>query len=37
MPIDDDLALAARIVARELEPSPTIASPRLGEHVVLKL
>ena len=37
MPIDDDLALAARVVARELEPSPIIASPRLGEHVVLKL
>jgi threonine dehydratase len=36
-PVDADLRLAASVVARELEPSPVVASSRLGEHVVLKL
>ena len=31
MPIDDDLRLAASVVARELTPSPVVASPGLGE------
>src|SRR5262245_28755666 len=37
MPIDDDLRLAASVVARELDPSPVVASPRLGERTVLKI
>ena len=37
MPVDDDLAVAAAVVARELQRSPAVAAPRLGEHVVLKL
>ena len=36
-PVDDDLRRAADVVARELEPSPVVASPRLGDGVVLKL
>jgi threonine dehydratase len=35
--VDDDLRRAADVVARELEPSPVVASPRLGDGVVLKL
>jgi len=37
MPIDDDLRLAASVVARELPPSPVVASPGLGERTVLKI
>jgi threonine dehydratase len=37
MPADHDLRLAASIVGRGLEPSPIVAAPRLGKHVVLKL
>jgi threonine dehydratase len=37
MPVDADLEFSARVVARELDPSPVVASLALGEHVVLKL
>jgi threonine dehydratase len=37
MPVDHDLRLAASVVAHELEASPVVAAPRLGDHVVLKL
>ena len=37
MPIDDDLQRAASVVARDLEPSPVVAAPRLAERTVLKV
>jgi threonine dehydratase len=37
MPVDHDLRLAASVVAHELEATPIVAAPRLGERVVLKL
>jgi threonine dehydratase len=37
MPVDEDLERAADVVAGELEPSPIVASPRLGDGVALKL